>query len=193
MLDGHTDRRELAQPAAESVSRGGVMYVFRFTKASRRIDPTQSKGENHQLKNRDSHRDGPVHSSPIQLGFLDHVQALRQACATHLFPTLKKDKTPFADATGKRYARLLKRVGLKDESLVLHGLRHMGITRLSHAGISEKVKMMLAGHAAQGVHGKIYNHRERVPMKLLQEGLERLQYPDVLQALNNSCQTNKTA
>lgn len=45
--------------------------------------------------------------------------------------------------------------------------------------------MMLVGHAAQGVHGKVYDHRERVPMKLLQLGLEKLRYPEVLQALTN--------
>lgn len=48
----------------------------------------------------------------------------RTASETKLFPTVKKGKSTFADATGKWYARLLKTVGLKDQSLVLHGLRH---------------------------------------------------------------------
>lgn len=145
-------------------------------------------GEDQELKNADNTRKVPVHSSLITLGFMSYVHNLRQAKQTRLFPTLKKGKSTFADATGKWYARLLKKVGLKDNSLVLHGLRHTFITRLSDAGVQEKAKMMLAGHAAQGVHGKVYDHRERVQMKLLKEGLERLQYPEVLQALNNEGQ-----
>lgn len=46
--------------------------------------------------------------------------------------------------------------------------------------------MMITGHASQGIHGKVYDQRERVPMKLLQEGLEKLRYDEVLQALTNS-------
>ena len=63
---------------------------------------------------------------------MDYVQRLRVAGEVRLFSTLKKGKTPFADATGKWYARLLKRVGLKDKTLVLPGLRHTGVTQLAN-------------------------------------------------------------
>jgi hypothetical protein len=43
---------------------------------------------------------------------------------------------------------------------------------------------MLTGHASHDVHGKVYDRRERVPMKLLQDGLEKLQYPEVLKRLS---------
>lgn len=150
----------------------GILY-FNFS----------DEGDEQGLKNAESRRKVPIHSSLITLGFLEYVRSEKETDSTRLFPTLKKGKSTFADATGKWYARLLKKVGLKDKSLVLHGLRHTFITRLSDAGVPEKVKMMLAGHAAQGVHGKVYDHRERVPMKLLQDGLERLQYPEVLKLL----------
>lgn len=142
-------------------------------------------GEDQGLKNADSRRKVPIHLSLIALGFLEYIGTLRQTGETRLFPTLKKGKSTFADATGKWYARLLNRVGLTDKTLVLHGLRHTFVTRLSDAGVPEKIKMMLAGHAAQGVHGKVYDHRERVPMRLLQEGLEKLRYDEVLLALTN--------
>lgn len=143
------------------------------------------EGEGQQLKNKDSRRKVPIHSSLIALGFLEYVQQMRAAGEMRLFPVLKKGKNTFADSTGKFYARLLKRVGLMNSSLVLHGLRHTFVTRLSDAGVPEKIKMMLAGHAAHGVHGKVYDHRERVPMRLLQEGLEKLRYDEVIQALTN--------
>lgn len=53
-------------------------------------------------------------------------------------------------------------------------------------GVREKVKIMLASHAAQGVHRMIDDHRERVPMKLLQERLEQLQPPEVVTQLSES-------
>jgi len=53
--------------------------------------------------------------------------------------------------------------------------------------------MMLTGHAAQGIHGKVYDHRERVSMKLLHEGLEKLRYPEVHQALETKGQSEEVA
>ena len=176
-------REEAGQLLLTDIQEQDSIPYFNFSDA----------GEDQGLKNADSRRKVPVHSSLITLGFMSYVHNLRQAKQTRLFPTLKKGKSTFADATGKWYARLLKKVGLKDQSLVLHGLRHTFITRLSDAGVQEKVKMMLAGHAAQGVHGKVYDHRERVSIKLLKDGLERLQYPEVLQVLNNKGQREEAA
>lgn len=48
-----------------------------------------------------------------------------------------------------------------------------------HAGCPHNIVQMLAGHAAQGVHDQVYVHREALPLKLLKEGLEKLQYSDV--------------
>jgi hypothetical protein len=42
---------------------------------------------------------------------------------------------------------------------------------------------VLAGHAANNVHGKVYEHRELLPIGLLQDGLERLRYDEVTKAL----------
>ena len=109
---------------------------------------------------RTAERAGPFVSHCLRLH--GYVSALRTANETKLFPTVKKGKSTFADVTGKWYSRLLKKVGLKDQSVVLHGLRHSFITRLSDAGVNVKIRMMLTGHAAQGIHGKVYDHRERV-------------------------------
>jgi hypothetical protein len=45
---------------------------------------------------------------------------------------------------------------------------------------------LLAGHAASGVHGKVYEHRELLPRRLLRGGLEELSYPEVVKALNQN-------
>jgi hypothetical protein len=42
--------------------------------------------------------------------------------------------------------------------------------------------LVTSGHAACGVHGKVYEHRE-LPMWLLKEGIELLRYDSVVKAL----------
>lgn len=142
-----------------------------------------AEDEDQSLKTDCSKRTVPIHSALIQLGFLEYVQGLRKAGHTRLFPTLKKNKSTFADAAGKWYARLIKTVGLGGKGLVQHGLRHTFITRLADAGVSERIRQILVGHAAQGIHSRVYDHRERVSMVLLREGLEHLKYEAVQQAL----------
>jgi len=46
--------------------------------------------------------------------------------------------------------------------------------------VSTKLKSLVC-HAGQDVRDRIYNHG--VPLPMLRDGLERLEYPEVLQAL----------
>lgn len=89
----------------------------------------------------------------------------------------------FGDAVGKFFSRLVTKCGLTDPALVLHSLKHGGITKLHAAGCPHNIVQMLAGHAAQGVHVQVYVHREALPLKLLKDGLEKLTYTDVVKAL----------
>jgi hypothetical protein len=36
---------------------------------------------------------------------------------------------------------------------------------------------------AQNVHGRVYVHREQIPLKTLSEGLEKLKYDEVVKVL----------
>ena len=49
-----------------------------------------------------------------------------------------------------------------------------------HAGCPHNIVQIPAGLAAQGVHDQVYVHRVALPLKLLQVGLEKLQYSDVV-------------
>lgn len=114
------------------------------------------------------------------------MKAIKAAGHVHLFPQLTRGKSnPLGDSVGKWFARTEE--DERFERFPIDALQHSasGITRLSNIGVPEKIRMMITGHASQGIHGQVYDRRERVPMKLLQEGLERLQYDEVLQALNN--------
>lgn len=89
----------------------------------------------------------------------------------------------YSDPVGKFFSRLVTKVGLTDPALVLHSLRHGGIYKLHAAGAPHNVVEVLAGHTASGVHGKVYEHRELLPLSLLREGLEKLRYDSVLTVL----------
>lgn len=169
-------REEAAQLYLDDIQVQDGIHFFNFT----------DEGEDQGLKCDDSRRKVPIHSALLSLGFMEYMQAMRQSNAVRLFPRFKKGKSTYADAAGKWYSRLLrKRLGLTDKTLVLHGLRSTVITRLSNVGVAEKIHRMLTGHASDDVHGKVYDRRERVPMKLLQEGLEKLRYDELIQALSN--------
>lgn len=57
-----------------------------------------------------------------------------------------------------------------------------GTAILHSAGVPVNIVETLTGHSA----GNVHEHKELISLKTLQEGLECLQYPIVLQALNHS-------
>jgi integrase len=167
-------REEGAQLAVADIQEDqGVPFV--------RVNDDEKLGQS--LKNEGSRRRVPIHSSLIKLGFLDYVQQMKQAGHVRLFPKLTKGNSGYADPVGKWFGRLVTKLGILDEAVVLHSLRHGGISKLTGAGCPHNVCEMLAGHAAAGVHGQVYVHREGVPLSLLREGLERLRYDEVVKAL----------
>lgn len=141
------------------------------------------EGEDQGLKNEGSKRRLPVHSSLIHLELRDYVDSLKAAGHTRQFPKLKHDANGYSDSVGKFFSRLVTKAGLSDPALVLHSLRHGGITKLTSAGVPHNVCEMIAGHSASGVHSQVYVHRDNIPLSLLREGLEKLRYDGVLTVL----------
>ena len=74
----------------------------------------------------------------------------------------------------ERFSRLMKRAGIysaairtrKGESgrslsaLSFHSLRHTGISAMANAGVSQDIRMKVAGHASEAVHER-YTHHEK--------------------------------
>ena len=141
------------------------------------------EGEDQGLKNEGSKRRLPVHSSLIHLGFMEYVDSIKTAGHTRLFPQLKHGANGYSDSVGKFFSRLVTKAGLSDPALVLHSLRHGGITKLTSAGVAHNVCEMIAGHSASGVHSQVYVHRDNIPLSLLRDGLEKLRYEEVAKAL----------
>jgi len=140
------------------------------------------EGPDQALKNAGSRRRVPIHSSLIELGFLDYVKTIKASRHERLFPQLRQGPKGFADPVGKWFGRSMHKCGLTDPLLVLHSLRHTGITKLHAAGCPANVVLLLVGHVEGNVH-EGYVHKEALPMSLLKDGLERLRYDEAVQAL----------
>jgi integrase len=175
-LLGACRREEAAQLYVSDVKRQDGIWYFHVTDEA--ADQNLKTGVT-------SKRRLPIHSSLVQLGILDFLEDLKAKGETRLFPTLRKGYNGFGDAVGKYFSRLVTSVGLTDPALVMHSLRHGGITKLHAAGVAENIVKLLVGHSESDVHHTVYVQKDLIPMKLLQEGLERLKYDELIQALSN--------
>lgn len=150
--------------------------------------------ENDQgLKNEGSKRRVPIHSSLIRLGFLEYVESIKKTGRARLFPQLKnKGNNGYGDPVGKWWGRMVRDLGLTDPRLVIHSLRHGGITKLHSAGVPVNIAETLTGHSAGNVHEQ-YVHKNLISIQTLMEGLEKLQYPKVLERLCGSLKGEQRA
>jgi integrase len=163
-------REEIAQLALSDIRQEDGIHFFDIT----------NEGESQSLKNGASKRRVPIHSELIRLGLMEYVAATKKRLRTErLFPQLLKGGNGYGDAVGKWFGRFIRSIGISDPALVLHSTRHTVITRLHAAGAPHNLVEILVGHASNSVHGTIYTHREHIPLKLLAEALERLQYAAV--------------
>ncbi len=136
-------------------------------------------GPHQSLKNAGSRRRMPLHPVIVALGFLHYVDRMRQAGQTRLFPQLRLGPNGYADPVGKFFSRLVTKQGLTDPALVLHSLRHGGISKLHAAGATHHIVEVLAGHTTGTVHEQVYSHRDKLPMRLLLNELTKLRYAAV--------------
>jgi integrase len=128
-------------------------------------------------------RQVPVHESLLRLGFMKYVEQVKATGHARLFYQVSKGRNTYADAAGKLFSRLVRKLGISDPLLVLHSLRHGGITKLHEAGCPPDIARMLTGHAEKDVHGKVYVHRENIRLSVLRDGLNKLRYDQVVEAL----------
>ena len=89
-------------------------------------------------------------------GFLDWVSAKPQS--QRLFMALSyNDKEGYGRSLGRWCNTVfLTGLGMKENGLVSHSLRHTMVTRLAQAGVPEPVYQNLVGHERQGVSQQVY-------------------------------------
>ncbi|EJN26743.1 phage integrase family protein [Pseudomonas sp. GM78] len=131
-----------------------------------RIDDSR-EGQN--LKNSSSRRILPVHPSLINLGLMQHVEALRNTGADRLFPELEAVRGKLGHAPSKWFGRYKTKQGITDPRKTFHSFRHTLIDDLRDAGVPDSLIKRIAGHEDGAVTFSIYGSRS--PLRAMAEAL----------------------
>jgi integrase len=175
LLYSGSRREEIAQLALVDIKQqDGVLY-FNIT-----------EGEGQALKNQGSRRRVPIHSHLIELGLLHFITQMRQAHQTRLFPMLKRGQNGYGDAVGKWFGRHLTRVGITEDTKVMHSFRDTANTRLTALRAHPAYQLALIGHEGTTVNEQHYQDRNQYPITVLQEELEKLNFRKELEALRQA-------
>ncbi|MCT8002794.1 site-specific integrase [Sphingomonas sanguinis] len=136
----------------------------------------EQEGPAKRMKTASAKRDVPLHSTLLEAGFLDMVNARRAEGAEWLFPELE------ANAYGSRTQRLsrvlndfLDAIGLSDPELVFYSFRHTG-KRAVRGKVLREIVDLLFGHA-DGSVSTLYGRGAE--MTVLRDAVEKIQYPSV--------------
>ncbi|HDW2397691.1 TPA: site-specific integrase [Enterobacter cloacae] len=140
----------------------------------------ESDSENgKKLKNANSRRKIPVHSTLIKLGFIEYVDALKAAGYDRLFPELKPHKT-------KGYGRpvsawfneslLAGRLKLeRDRSKSFHSFRHSVSTLLKEKDVSSELRGQLLGHVRGKTKTEVRYSKDLKPVHMV-EVVEKIDF-----------------
>ena len=132
--------------------------------------------EHGRVKEDASNRTVPLHPALVELGFLEHVEARREAGSALLFPELRRagpDKR-LGSAFTKWFGRYCTKIGLSDPALTFHSFRKNLATALHRAGISESIAADILGHAHKTTSYRIYS--EGTAAKPLYEAICKVEY-----------------
>lgn len=126
------------------------------------IEIHDRKTEGHQnrtVKTRAGNRVVPVHPALVALGFLSHVQALKDAGERFLFPSfIQKGKRRPGDLAGIDFAELRQAAGVPiEEFWTAHSIRHNVRSAMVAANINETQIDLTIGHESGKVQGR-YSH-----------------------------------
>jgi integrase len=135
-----------------------------------RIDDSR-EGQN--LKNSSSRRILPLHPALIDLGLLQHVEAVRSAGADRLFPELEAVRGKLGHAPSKWFGRYKTKQGITDPRKTFHSFRHTLIDDLRDAGVQDSLIKRIAGHEDGAVTFSIYGSRS--PLKAMAEALQQIE------------------
>jgi len=163
---------ELAQLHRSDIGkREGIPYIHIHGEGDRQIKSPQSE------------RKVPLHPFLQEAGFMQYVEDIAPRPEARVFPELKPggpDKKLSAYYT-KQFTEYRKRVGVYDERIGFHSLRHTAITRLIEAGVERGHRLRIIGHEREGTEAKHYDHSDLLE-ELLEE-ISKLSWPDVEKAI----------
>ena len=127
--------REVAQLVSSDVRKeGGIWYI-----------DINADGEMKSLKSSAAKRRVPIHSELIRLGFLEWVEGC--AKQPRLFMSFTHNtKEGYGRNLGRWFGTFLTKIGMKEDGLVFHSLRHTAITRMRQASVELSLVQEIVGH-----------------------------------------------
>ena len=141
------------------------------------------EGDDQSVKTASSIRTVPLHPTLLELGLLDHVEAMREEGHERLFPDLKRNtKNGYGDRVSKWFGRWKKnKSGIDDKRKVLHSFRHTVSSRLMHADAQEFQIAQLLGHENESITTGRYG--SKLDVGLLAGIVRKLDFGDALAAV----------
>ena len=127
--------REVAQLVPSDIrSDDGIWYI-----------DINADGENKSLKSSAAKRRVPVHSELVKLGFLEWVEGC--AKQPRMFMSFTHNtKEGYGRNLGRWFGTFLTKIGMKEDGLVFHSLRHTAITRMRQASVELSLVQEIVGH-----------------------------------------------
>jgi len=125
----------------------------------------------------------PVHSKLLELGLVEHRDAMAAAGHKQLFPHLTAGKNGFRKNMCRMFGVHLDspEVGIVDSLKVFHSFRHTAVTKLTSEGVNDGLKKALVGHdldSRDTAHDG-YIHGEGLTLPNLRKAIEKLDFPTV--------------
>ncbi len=127
--------REVAQLVPSDIrSEDGIWYI-----------DINADGEKKSLKSPAAKRRVPIHSDMIRLGFIEWVEGYAEQ--PRLFMSFTHNtKEGYGRNLGRWFGTFLTKIGMKENGLVFHSLRHTAITRMRQAGVELSLVQEIVGH-----------------------------------------------
>lgn len=159
-------RGELAQLYVKDVKQTekGTWYLDFNLEGEGKKEAEREEGQNDkQLKTVNAIRVIALHPELVRLGFVEYVQALRDAGHARVFPELAWDPVKgYGRYVGRWFNdKIMKgKLGVeRDGTLSFHSFRHTFITACVLTGMGDAMRDDLAGHAPVGSQGvRTYAH-----------------------------------
>lgn len=171
---------EIAQLYVEDIEEMDGHHVIVIRKTDAKGGKTEKT-----LKTKNAKRYVPLHPEIVKIGFLDHVENMRQAKQVRLFPEVQALKSTgmYSGTFSKSFAYFLKSTGAKEDKTTFHSFRH-NFTNALRAGLVGRDNIRILGGWAGGSTEDRYG--SGLPVSILAEAIAKTTFPVDLSHLHTA-------
>jgi hypothetical protein len=120
--------------------------------------PPIAKNEQRRIKNAQSQRNIPLHPEVLRLNLIAYVKAIKALGYRLLFPDLysPSSRFPLGNRFYKQFKPILESVGVTEEGLGSHAVRHLFGAQLKKKLVAEEDRADLLGHGGESETSERY-------------------------------------